>query len=64
MAQMVRQLLGQTDTAMSDMAVPAVSPGDIGVICFHRAQVSPFTIFSNSHTALFPDKSRGYMVHL
>ncbi len=41
--QMVGRLLGQSGTASSDAAVPSVSPGDIGIICFHRAQVGSST---------------------
>ena len=42
--QMVGRLLGQSSTATADRDVPSVSPGDIGIICFHRAQVSLFTV--------------------
>ena len=52
-AQMLQQLLGQTGTAMSGMAVPSVSLGDIGVICFHRAQVCLFTIPLWPQSSLF-----------
>ncbi len=41
-AQMVGKLLGQQNqsgSAMLGASVPSVSPGDIGIICFHRAQV-------------------------
>ena len=43
-AQMVGRLLGQSGAAVSDAAGPHVSPGDIGIICFHRAQESLFNL--------------------
>ena len=38
-AQMVGKLLGQQNHSGSAMLGASVSPGDIGIICFHRAQV-------------------------
>lgn len=52
-AQMVNRLLGQggrsSGAQAEASALSAVSPGDIGIICFHRAQVGGFGLSCSCH---------------
>ena len=52
-AQMVNRLLGQggrlSGAQAEAPALSAVSPGDIGIICFHRAQVGGFGLSCSCH---------------
>ena len=53
-AQMVNRLLGQGNRssgaqAAEASALSAVSPGDIGIICIHRAQVGGFGLSCSCH---------------
>ena len=51
-AQMVNRLLGQggrSSEAQAEASAPAVSPGDIGIICFHRAQVGRLGLSCSCH---------------